>query len=89
MTPEIEIIPLVTGPLGAIAIGWFWNRQMVKDHAKDRDTWEKQLAEKSATIERLHLENKTLAMEYATNASRIISTLQELKPCQYKPQPNS
>jgi FtsZ-binding cell division protein ZapB len=80
-----QLLPLLTGSGGAIVVLILW----VKSLRSDKETLENACKDKDATIERLHNENKTLAMEYATNATRIISTLQELKPCQYKPQANS
>lgn len=83
MSPETEIIPLVTGPVGAIAIGWFWNRQLVKDHARDRDTWEKQIAAKDDRIKELTDENQKIGVECVGAITRVMESLNRLTPCKF------
>jgi len=80
-----QLLPWLTGSGGALVVLALW----VKSLRADKATLESSCKDKDATIERLHVENKTLAMEYATNASTIMSALKDLKPCQYKQQTNS
>jgi hypothetical protein len=77
-----QLFPILTGSGGAIAVLILW----VKSLRADKATLEAACNTKDATIERLHNENKTIAMEYATNVSKIMSAMNALKPCQYNPQ---
>lgn len=82
---ESDIIPLVTGPIGAIAIGWFWNRQLVKDHTKDRETWEKQITAKDDRIRELTDENQKMGTECVSAIIRVMESLNKLSPCKFSP----
>lgn len=80
-----QLLPWLTGSGGALVVLALW----VKSLRADKATLESSCKDKDATIERLHGENKTLAMEYAANATTIITALEGLKPCQYKQAANS
>jgi hypothetical protein len=80
MTLE-QLVPLLTGSGGAIVVLILW----VKSLRADKAVLESACKDKDATIERLHGENKTIAMEYATNVSKIMTATNNFKPCQYNP----
>jgi hypothetical protein len=80
---EADIIPLVTGPLGAIAIGWFWNRQLVKDHAEDKKAWRDQLEEKDDRIKELTDQNQKIGVEAVGAIGRVMDSLNRLTPCKF------
>lgn len=84
-----SIVPLITGPLGAIVIGWFWNRQLVKDHATDRETWKAQVAEKDERIRELTDQNQKIGVEAVGAIGRVMDSLNRLTPCKFSPDSKS
>ena len=87
---QIEsLVPLITGPLGAIVIGWFWNRQLVKDHADDKKVWREQLDEKDERIKELTSQNHQMGVEAAGVIARVMESLNRLSPCKFSPDSKS
>jgi hypothetical protein len=81
MQPE-QIVPLLTGSGGAMLVMFLW----IKALTADKRILEAACNTKDATISMLHGEIKSIAMEYATNISKTVSSIQNLPSCQYKQQ---